>query len=342
VGTLPALELITAVIAFVMIVNNYFGFTGIQRFAQYVAVPVIIVWGVYATVRALTTVSAATLAALPATSSPSTILLTATAMVGLSTWGNEPDFFRYSKPGRASWWNVPTLAISYFLGSFIFPIMGYYVASLATSSDQSAAIKFFVDFSALGLAPLLLVILIINQWAIQDGNLYIAINGAQNILSRIPGYRRQFTVIGLGLIAAALTFIAPNVSQMFTIATGIGATTVPVASTIMAVDLFVVPRLFGLRRPVHRVANWNELAIANWPAVVALIAGALVGLYTAGLIPGLSTAAIGFPALQAWLTGAIVYLVEVAVVAGNPRVRALLGYARIEEMPTPEAGAVPA
>jgi hypothetical protein len=44
-----------------MIFNNYFGFTGLQRFAQFVAVPVVVLWGVYAT------------------------------MVGLSTWGNEPD-----------------------------------------------------------------------------------------------------------------------------------------------------------------------------------------------------------------------------------------------------------
>ena len=48
-GTLPAVSLLTAILAFVMIVNNYFGFTGLQNFAQYVAVPVIVVWGVYAT-----------------------------------------------------------------------------------------------------------------------------------------------------------------------------------------------------------------------------------------------------------------------------------------------------
>ena len=55
--------------------------------------------------------------------------MVAGAMVGLSTWGNEPDIFRYAKAGRASWWNMPTLAISYFLGAFIFPIMGYLVAT---------------------------------------------------------------------------------------------------------------------------------------------------------------------------------------------------------------------
>lgn len=344
-GTIPAIELVTAAVAFVMIVNNYFGFTGLQRFAQYVAVPVIIVWGVYAVIRALLSVSPDVLSNVPASTAPTTIIFTAGLMVGLSTWGNEPDVFRYSKPGSASWWNVPTLAIGYFLGAFIFPIMGYMVATLANDPDQGVALNYFATFTAFGLAPLMLLVLIVNQWAVQDGNLYIAINGAQNILSRIPGYRRQYTVIGLGVIAAALTFILPSLNQTFVIVTGVGAVTVPVASTIMAVDLFVVPRLFGLHRPMHRVANWHELAAANWPAIIALLAGTAVGAYTGHLIPGLSdfqsTDIIGFPAIQAWITGGVVYLVIVAVVARNPNVGRILGYSSISSSPT-VTGAQPA
>src|SRR5215467_9979191 len=52
IGTIPAVSLITALLAFVMILNNYFGFTGLLRFAQYVAVPVVAVWGLYATIKA--------------------------------------------------------------------------------------------------------------------------------------------------------------------------------------------------------------------------------------------------------------------------------------------------
>jgi purine-cytosine permease-like protein len=179
----------------------------------------------------------------------------------------------------------------------------------------------------------MMLVLIVNQWAVQDGNLYIAINGAQNLLSRIPEYRREYTVVGLGLIAAGLTFILPDLTATFNIVTSIGAVTVPVASTIMAMDIFVVPRLFGLRRPMHRVAAWNELAAANWPGIVALVAGTGLGAYTAGLIPALSTEYIGFPAVQAWITGAVVYLVLVAVVARSPRVAEILGYARIGDAP---------
>jgi len=343
IGTLPALATITALLAFVMIFNNYFGFTGLQRFAQYVAVPVVILWGIYATIKAFTSTSGHTLAAVPHTSTPTSFFVVVGAMVGLSTWGNEPDIFRYSKPGRASWWNVPTIVIPYFLGAFLFPIMGYLIAALSNESNFTASIKYFATFTLFGLAGLMMVVLLVNQWAVQDGNLYIAINGAQNLLSRIPRWRRQYTVLGLGLAAAGLTYILPSLTKTFNIVTGIGAVTVPVASTIMAMDVFVVPRLFGLHRPLYRVASWSELAIANWPGILALLSGTAVGALTGGLVPGTAGFGhtyIGFPALQAWLTGAVVYLLAVAVVARSARAKTLLGYSRIEEVPAARTATV--
>lgn len=342
IGTIAAVSVITALLAFVMIFNNYFGFTGLQRFAQYIAVPVVVLWGIYATIKALTSVSGHALAAVPHATSPASLFLVTGAMVGLSTWGNEPDIFRYAKAGRASWWNIPTLAIAYFLGAFIFPIMGYMIATLSGRSDFSASIKYFSSFTLFGLSGLMMIVLLVNQWAVQDGNLYIAINGAQNLLSRIPRWRRQYTVVGLGLAAAALTFILPSLTKTFNIVTGIGAVTVPVASTIMAMDVFVVPRLFGLRRPLYRVASWDELAAANWPAIIALVAGTAVGAFTGGLVPGtpgFGKTYIGFPALQAWVTGAVVYLVAVALAARSSRPRALLGYSQIEEIPADQTAA---
>ena len=180
----------------------------------------------------------------------------------------------------------------------------------------------------------MLAVLIVNQWAVQDGNLYIAINGAQNVLSRIPGFRREYTVVGLGAIAAALTVVLPSLTQTFNYVTAIGSVTVPVASTIMAMDLFIVPRLFGIKRPMHRVAGWNELAFANWPAIIALLLGTGIGGYTAGVIPGIpgfGSTYIGFPALQAWLIGGISYLVMVGFVARRADAKKLLGFANIED-----------
>ena len=332
-GTLPAVSLLTAILALVMIVNNYFGFTGLQRFAQFVAVPVMALWGIYAVIKTLTSLNGGAIAAVPQPATTTAVLMAIGAMVGLSTWGNEPDVFRYAKAGRASWWNIPTLAVSYFLGAFLFPIMGYLVATVSNQPDFSASIRYFANFTLFGLAGVMMVVLLVNQWAVQDGNLYIAINGAQNLLSGIPGWRREFTVIGLGLVASVLTFILPSLTQTFNIVTAIGSVTVPVASTIMAIDVFVLPRLFGLRRPLHRVASWQEVALGNWPAIVALILGTGVGAYTAGVIPGIpgfGSTYIGFPALQAWVTGAVAYLIGTAIVAGNRRAKEILGYSAIE------------
>ena len=232
--------------------------------------------------------------------------------------------------------NIPALAIPYALGAFIFPIMGYMIAAVSDQPNFAPSIKYFASFTLFGVGALMMIVLLVNQWAVQDGNLYIAINGAQNLLSRIPRWRRQYTVVGLGLLAAGLTFILPSLTNTFNIVTGIGAVTVPVASTIMAMDLFIVPRLFGLRRPMHRVARWSELAAANWPGIAALLAGTAVGAFTGGLVPGtpgFGVTYIGFPALQAWLTGAVVYLVLVGIVAkGMPRhARTMLGYSSIGE-----------
>ena len=70
------------------------------------------------------------------------------------------------------------------------------------------------------------------------------------------------------------------------------------------------------------------------------MAGTAVGALTGGLVPGTAgfgKTYIGFPALQAWVTGAVVYLVAVALVARSSRAKELLGYSRVEE--SPAAGA---
>ncbi|MEV6057086.1 hypothetical protein [Streptomyces sp. NPDC052107] len=332
--TVPAVKAVTVGLAFVMITNTYFGFNGVQRFAQYVAVPVVMIWGFYATIRGLATVSGSQLHSQLHVSAPSSILFVTGAMVGLSTWGNEADVFRYAKTRPQ--WNLPTIIVSYAVGAFMFPIMGYVVAVLANQADFGASIKYFVNFSLFGLVALGFIFFIVNQTAVNDGNLYIAVNGVQNLTSELPRWRRKYTVLVLGAIASGLTLILPSLQQTFNIVTGIGAVTVPTASTVMAMDLFVLPRLFGLRRPIDRVAHWKDAAAANWPGVVAVVAGTVVGTVTGGLIPGTAgfqKTYIGFPALQAWLTGAVVYLVGVALVHKRVNATTLLGFPRFAPEP---------
>ncbi len=331
--TVSSVTLLSVILALVMITNTYFGFGGVQKFAQWVAVPLILVWGVYATIRALATVPAHALSHPPHVAAPASILFVAGAMVGLSTWGNEPDIFRYAKPdgGRIA----GTVVLSYIVGAFLFPVLGYLIATMADTADFGASIKYFVDFSLFGLTLLGVLFFVINQIAVNDGNLYIAVNGAQNLLSHVTWWRRRYTVLSLGVVAAVLVTVLPSLQETFTIVTGIGAVTVPTASTIMAVDIFLIPRLTGVRRPMGRVPTWAQTAGANWLAVVALVAGTAVGALTGGLVPGLpgfQETYWGFPPLQAWAVGALVYLAGVAVFArsGDPvRTGDVLGFPRI-------------
>jgi hypothetical protein len=159
-------------------------------------------------------------------------------------------------------------------------------------------------------------------------------------------------VLALGAIAAVLVTVLPSLQKTFTIVTGIGAVTVPTASTIMAVDIFLMPRLTGIRRPLssgNDVPSWQQTATGNWLAVVALLSGTLVGAVTGGLIPGTSgfgNTYIGFPPLQAWLTGAAVYLVGVVVLTrrSDPqRTSIVLGFPSLgppEITPPPEPAVV--
>src|SRR5260370_26454961 len=190
-----------------MIFNNYFGFTGLQRFAQFVAVPVIVAWGIYATIKAFSSVSGHALSAVPHASAPASIFFVTGAMVGLAPWGNEPDIFRYAKPGRASWWNVPAIAIPYVLGAFLFPIMGYLIATLSDQPNFAPSIKYFANFTLFGLAGLMMVVLLVNQWAVPGRDLYIAINGAPNRLCPLPRLPRGYPRIGVGPAPAGPTVL---------------------------------------------------------------------------------------------------------------------------------------
>jgi purine-cytosine permease-like protein len=110
---------------------------------------------------------------------------------------------------------------------------------------------------------------------------------------------------------------------------GISAIFVPCATMIMVMDVFIVPRLFGLRRPTSKVTMWHDAAPINWVGVIALVIGLVVGSYTGGLIPGIpgfGTTNIGFPAAQSWALSCLCYLAGVWLVQHSPQRTMLLGY----------------
>lgn len=318
-----ALTLWAVIFGAVMIFNNLFGFQGVAAYARYIAAPILLLWGFYALIKGYVTVPGHVLLAPPHASVTMTILVFTTLLIGSGMWGNEPDIYRYAQP--KPWANLPPLFFGYVVGMLVFPIAGYLMAELSAASQFGAIMKYFVNFSLFGLTAVATIVFFINQFSLNDGNLYEAINAMQNVF----GWKRLFSVLILGAVGAILAAKMVTLQNNFFIVAGISAVFVPCATVIMVMDVFVVPRLFGLRRPVGNVTPWHDAAPINWVGIIALLIGLVVGSYTGGLIPntpGFGTTSIGYPPLQAWILSAGCYLIGVFIVRHLPNRYLLLGY----------------
>jgi cytosine/uracil/thiamine/allantoin permease len=104
------------------------------------------------------------------------------------------------------------------------------------------------------------------------------------------------------------------------------AATIPAATVIMAVDHFLLPRMFRVVRPLTRVPSWRETAFMNIPAVAALIPALLVGTIGSGEFPGLADQYWYLPAPECWVLAAVLYVAGVAVTRRVSDARRVLGY----------------
>ena len=99
----------------------------------------------------------------------------------------------------------------------------------------------------------------------------------------------------------------------------------------MIVDHFLIPRVFGISRPLLHVPRWSETAMINWPAVIALLAAVAFGSYASGLLPGEDPSRFwGLPPVEAWAIAGVLYIVGVAIArawAAEPR--NVLGFSRL-------------
>jgi hypothetical protein len=82
----------------------------------------------------------------------------------------------------------------------------------------------------------------------------------------------------------------------------------PCATVIILAELFLVSKQHKTDE-ISRVPQFHELPKIRWSAVTALVVGCSTGILTAGIIPGIEFMHVGVPALQAWGTALILYLV---------------------------------
>lgn len=318
-------EATTIVLAAAMIFNNLFGFTGISVFARYLVTPILILWCLYMVLKGFIS-DGGHLGGSPSGSLPYWVAVA--AVIGFSMWGNEPDFWRYGRPRFT--WPLPTygIALCFFL---LFTIGGWMMAKLAGGTGN--AFNFSVHYSLFGVFILAFLIATISQFAINDGNYYESVNAGQNLVGSVPGWRRIYTcliVAGGGAIAGYLVNYK-FVAGWFDVATFL-AITVPCATTIMAVDHFLLPRWFRISRPLDIVPTWEQTRFANWPAIIALIAAVVYGAIASAIMPTslqvYTTARNWGPVpLECWLIAGVLYTGLVAVTR-TMEVRELLGFPR--------------
>jgi hypothetical protein len=254
-----------------------------------------------------------------------------TAVIGFAMWGNEPDVWRFGKP--SFWWPLPAFL---FAGVFflLFTTGGWMMAQLAQSSDFGEQVKFITHYSLFGALWLAWILATLSQFAINDGNYYESVNAGQNLVGGWRHWRRPYTaliVAGGGVLAAWLVNYH-FLNGWFKVA-GFLAVSVPCATVIMAVDHFVLPRLFRISRPLTRVPSWSEAGACNVPAVIALLAAVVFGVIGLADLPNgwiYASAPNGWGPVpvEAWVLAGVVYVACVAVARSIvPRIRSVLGFA---------------
>jgi hypothetical protein len=110
----------------------------------------------------------------------------------------------------------------------------------------------------------------------------------------------------------------------------------------MFIDHFLLPRWFGISRPLVKVPAWSETAWFNWPALVALCGAVFFGAWASGLVPGEDATRLwGIPPLEAWALGGVTYVAGVwlAQALAGDRLKDVLGFSRVvrDEQVAPDA-----
>jgi cytosine permease len=306
---------LTVAMSAAMVFNNLFGFTGIAVFARYVVTPLIVVWILYLVLKVALTDAGRLGGEPPDALGGQGFWALVGIVIGVCTWGNEPDIFRFGKP--RFWWSLSAYAFGLTFGLLLFTIGGWMMARLADTTEFGPLIRYTTEYSLFGAFWLAWILATVGQVALNDGNYYESINGGQNLVGGWSRWKRPYTcLIAAGIGAFAGWWVNFHVLNGFFYVANFLAITIPCATVIMIVDHFLLPPVFGISRPLTRIPAWSEAGAINVPAFVACVAAITYGAYATHLFSFLGEDPDRYwgPApLEAWLLAGCLYLVGVAV-----------------------------
>ncbi len=297
--------------AFLMAFNNLFGFSGVANFARFFAAPALIAWVGYTFFKAA--VASDVLSGVA--SNPQSILhprsimyaLTTTSsfIIGFAVWGNEMDYWRFSKVGSLK--AALALAAALLIGLVVFPVAGWLVAHSSGITDSAAATSFMNSYSFGGLAIVGLIVLFAAYFAANDSNLF----GTSAAIKSLGAIKPRLVVSLLALCGAitAAFLSATNSIKALEVIAALNCVVMPTPTVIMLTEWFLRSKVFGRSMNFSSVPDFSDLPAFRWPALIALLSGLTIGIATSGLIPSLEYLHIGICPLQAWLTSMVVYAI---------------------------------
>jgi purine-cytosine permease-like protein len=155
------------------------------------------------------------------------------------------------------------------------------------------------------------------------------INGGQNLIGQVRGWKRWYTCLIVMAVAVLATWWFVHVENGFFRIAGYSAIALPCATVVMCVDQFVLPRVLKITRPVQPIPGWRSTALGNWPAIVAVLVSVLFGAWGQVLLPGQTSApTLGIVPVEAWIMAGVLYLALASLVARTRHAPAILGFAR--------------
>lgn len=305
--------------------NNWFGFRGVANFARYLAAPVLVLWVVYALIKAVGVTPASALSEPGHQSFAASLVLIPILIVGDSIWGNEADFFRYAKTSKLA--TIIPLLVSVFIGEILFPVTGWMLGRASGATDVASFTKFMNDYS-FGHAPWLAAfVLIVSYFAVNDGNMYGSINGLEN-LWRTKRHNVVLLLVGLGsVLAYVLSFYASALDAIATL----NSILLPCVTMIIIFDYFIADKISAGGVVGRRLSSAKLRISQNWGygatgdpaggvdrsfyglATLSLILAWTVGTATSGIFPQLKSLNVGVWILYAWCTGFALYAIGKAV-----------------------------
>jgi purine-cytosine permease-like protein len=296
-------------LAILMAVNNWFGFRGVANFARYLAAPVLILWVAYALFKVLIATPVCLTSHSCHQSFSYSLVVIPVLIVGSSMWGNEPDFFRFGKPSKFK--TVLPLVVSVLIGQILFPVTGWLLGRISNAADIGAFTKFMNAYS-FGHNPWLAAfVLAVSYFALNDGNLYGAINGLEDFWKT----RRHRLVLALVVAGAALAVVLSRYSNALDVVATFGAVLLPCATIVVIFEYYLAHKVSTGMRPAEflqllstKLEPEKTRATAFcWAAVLALFVGWAVAVATSGTIPQLKSLNNGVWILYAWGSSFVVY-----------------------------------